>query len=98
MTDQTRQPIYYTALIVALVLAIYGNTLNHGFVWDDADVIVENPQTRSLANISSFFVTGEVTEADQEMKKYKVSEVKQKVSPKPSLLSQGMDKHYGRWE
>jgi len=57
MTDAKKNLIYRLGLIVLVVLAVYGNTLNHGFVWDDADVIVDNPQIRSLANVPAFFVS-----------------------------------------
>lgn len=48
--------MYRYLLIVLLILLAYGNTLNHGFVWDDFDIIVENP-TLNLRNIPRFFVT-----------------------------------------
>ena len=48
--------LYRYLLIIFLVLLAYGNTLNHGFVWDDFDIIVENP-TLQLKNIPRFFVS-----------------------------------------
>ena len=36
---------------------MYGNTLNHGFVWDDTDIIVDNPQLEKLSNIPALFLS-----------------------------------------
>jgi len=44
-------------LITVVLLAVYGNTINHGFVWDDTDIIVDNPQLDSLGNIPSLFLS-----------------------------------------
>ncbi len=53
-----RKLLGYWPLIIALfILIVYGNTLNHGFVWDDTDIIVENPQLASLYNIPSLFLS-----------------------------------------
>lgn len=57
MIDSRRHLLYRLTLITVLLLAVYGNTLNHGFVWDDQDIIVENPTLESLSNIPSFFLT-----------------------------------------
>lgn len=35
--------------LVLLTLATYANALSNGFVWDDASIIVENPDTRDLS-------------------------------------------------
>jgi protein O-mannosyl-transferase len=44
-------------IIALLVVLAYGNILNHGFVWDDYDIIVNNPLLQKLGNIPSFFLT-----------------------------------------
>jgi protein O-mannosyl-transferase len=57
MTDSRKPLIYRLVFITVLLLAVYCNTLNHGFVWDDADVIVDNPQLGKLSNIPSLFLS-----------------------------------------
>jgi len=49
--------IYRIIFITVLLLAVYGNTLNHSFVWDDHDIIVDNPQLEKLTNIPSLFLS-----------------------------------------
>jgi hypothetical protein len=49
--------MYRLGLIVLLVSAVYGNTLNHGFVWDDNDIIVNNPLLEKFGNIPQFFLS-----------------------------------------
>jgi tetratricopeptide (TPR) repeat protein len=55
MTNSPKHQFYYYLLIVFMVIAVYANTLKHGFVWDDTDVILENPQIAQLSNIPAFF-------------------------------------------
>lgn len=57
MTDSRKPLIYRLVFITVLLLAVYGNTLNHGFVWDDHDIIVGNPQLENLGNIPSLFLS-----------------------------------------
>jgi len=57
MTDSRKPLIYRLVLITVLLLAVYGNTLNHSFVWDDHDIIVDNPQLEKLSNIPSLFLS-----------------------------------------
>ena len=57
MTDSHKGLMYRYAIIILLVLAAYGNTLKHGFVWDDINVLVDNPITESLRNIPQFFIS-----------------------------------------
>jgi tetratricopeptide (TPR) repeat protein len=57
MTEAHKHLIYRLGFIVLLVLAVYGNTLNHGFVWDDNDIIVNNPLLDNLGNIPKFFLS-----------------------------------------
>ena len=49
-------------LVTLLILVVYGNTLNHGFVWDDFPVIANNPILGSLGNIPKFFVMEDIAE------------------------------------
>ncbi len=45
-----------TVIVLAVVcLAIYANTLNNEFVWDDPPLITENPHIRDSGNIPLFF-------------------------------------------
>ena len=48
--------------IALIILVVYGNTLNHGFVWDDHPVIASNPALESLGNIPKFFVMEDIAE------------------------------------
>jgi tetratricopeptide (TPR) repeat protein len=57
MTDSHKHLLYRLVFITVLLLAVYGNTLNHRFVWDDADIIVDNPQLEKLSNIPSLFLS-----------------------------------------
>jgi len=57
MTDARKQLALSLGLITMLVLLVYGTTLRHGFVWDDNDIIVNNPLLGNLGNIPRFFLT-----------------------------------------
>lgn len=57
MTDSHKQLMYRFGLIILLVLAAYGNILNHGFVSDDNGIIVNNPLLEKLGNIPRFFLS-----------------------------------------
>lgn len=57
MTQSQKSLLYRCLFLTVVLLAVYGNTLNHGFVWDDTDVIVGNPILERLGNIPSFFLT-----------------------------------------
>lgn len=57
MTDSGKALIYRLLFVTVLLLATYANTLNHGFVWDDFDVIVDNPQLEKLSNIPFMFLS-----------------------------------------
>ena len=54
--------IYRCTVIVLLLVITYGNTLNHGFAWDDVTLIVDNPLLTKLSNIPLFFVSEDRTE------------------------------------
>src|SRR4051812_23651681 len=58
MTEATKGLIVRVAIIIVAVVAVYSSTLNHGFIRDDASVIVENPQLRSLTNLPAVFLNG----------------------------------------
>jgi protein O-mannosyl-transferase len=49
MTDVLKKLGYRYALIAVAILAVYCNTLRNGFVWDDIQIIVENPLLKNLA-------------------------------------------------
>jgi tetratricopeptide (TPR) repeat protein len=57
MIESRKHLLYRLVFITVLLLAVYGNTINHGFVWDDTDIIVENPQLEKLSNIPSLFLS-----------------------------------------
>lgn len=57
MTGSCKLLIYRLVFITTLLLAVYANTLNHGFVWDDIDIIVDNPRLEKLSNISLMFLS-----------------------------------------
>ena len=57
MTDSQKNLIYRFGFIIILVAAVYGTTLTHGFVWDDNNVIVQNPLLENLGNIPRFFLS-----------------------------------------
>lgn len=56
MTDSHKHLMYRLTFISVLILAVYCNTFNHGFVWDDVDIIVDNPMLESLKNLPSLFL------------------------------------------
>jgi tetratricopeptide (TPR) repeat protein len=60
MTDSQKPLIYRYIFIIVLLLAVFGNTLNHGFVWDDHEIIVLNPLLQDLSNIPRFFLLEDV--------------------------------------
>lgn len=48
--------------IIILMAAVYGTTLNHGFIWDDTFIIVNNPLLEKLSNIPQFFLSEDTIE------------------------------------
>jgi hypothetical protein len=56
MTESQNHRMYRLTFIGVLILAVYCNIFNHGFVWDDVDIIVDNPVFESFRNLPSFFV------------------------------------------
>jgi protein O-mannosyl-transferase len=57
MTVLQKQFMSRFGFIIILVAAVYGTTLNHGFVWDDTYIIVNNPLLEKLSNIPRFFLS-----------------------------------------
>lgn len=45
-----------TAILVVAVLAVYGGILNHGFVYDDKLIIVDNPSLQHGGNLLKYFL------------------------------------------
>lgn len=41
--------------VAALAVAVFANALGNGFVWDDNELIVDNPVVHSLADVPAFF-------------------------------------------
>lgn len=56
MSIPQKHLLYVFALICLLVATVYGSTLTSGFVWDDTDIIVNNPLLEQLTNIPRFFL------------------------------------------
>jgi tetratricopeptide (TPR) repeat protein len=56
MTESQNYRVYRLTFIGVLILAVYCSIFNHGFVWDDVDIIVDNPLFEHLRNLPSFFV------------------------------------------
>jgi tetratricopeptide (TPR) repeat protein len=62
MTVPQKHFMYRFGFIIILIAAVYGTTLNHGFVWDDTFVIVNNPLLEKLSNIPQFFLSEDTIE------------------------------------
>lgn len=59
-TGNPRNRVYFYYLILAVItFAVYANSLNNQFVYDDESVILSDPTITSLSNIPKFF-TGEL--------------------------------------
>ena len=56
MTDTQKNLLYRLGFIVLVILVAYGNIFNHRFVWDDIDIIVDNPLLESLKNLPTLFL------------------------------------------
>jgi len=57
MTDTRKTLVYRLFFLSFIILAVYGNTLNHRLVWDDINIIVDNPLLEKLSNIPRFFIS-----------------------------------------
>ncbi len=51
----TRRTILIFLAVALLSLIVFANTLTNDFVWDDVELIVQNPAVHSLSNIPAFF-------------------------------------------
>ncbi len=51
-------------IVTAAALAIYANSLGGGFVWDDRQLILRQPEVRSLASVPEFFTSPLFTGGD----------------------------------
>jgi tetratricopeptide (TPR) repeat protein len=63
MTDLQKPLIYRSLFITVLLLMVYGNTLHHGFVWDDIGIIVNNTHLEKLSNIPKFFISEDTSDS-----------------------------------
>ncbi len=57
--------------ILALIVAVYANSFQNSFHYDDSHSIVENPHIRSLANLPSFFLEPETFSGEPTMAMYR---------------------------
>ncbi|MFZ2948440.1 MAG: hypothetical protein WA003_03035 [Desulfuromonadaceae bacterium] len=62
MTDSQKHIICRLGFLLLITLAVYGNTLNNGFVWDDTYIIVNNPLLEKLGNIPQLFLSEDTAE------------------------------------
>ena len=63
MPDARKILTYWHVIIIFLILAVYGNTLQHDFVWDDINIIVDHPLLSDLGNIPKLFMAEDVADA-----------------------------------
>jgi len=55
--DPKKLVLFRYGLLALLVTLVYAGTLNHGFVWDDRQIIVQNPLLQSMGNIPRLFLS-----------------------------------------
>ena len=58
-------------LLTGLIVAVYANTLNNSFHYDDLHMIVENPHIKDLANVLQFFSDPTTFSRDSEYAMYR---------------------------
>ena len=63
-----KMPAAAFLLIAALILLVYGNTINSPFIWDDKFFIVENTLIRDIANITKVFTTNYFARENESLK------------------------------
>jgi len=56
MTDSQKKLAYRLGFIGIVILVAYCNIFSHRFVWDDVDIIVDNPLLESLKNLPALFL------------------------------------------
>jgi len=55
ITRYLHTKLLFAALLAIIVCGVYGNSLRNGFVWDDHEIIVDNPVNKSWSNIGTVF-------------------------------------------
>jgi tetratricopeptide (TPR) repeat protein len=70
-TMRNRQSLLVVLLLIAATLFTYGNSLQNGFVWDDHDIIVNNPVNRDINNIVSLFSSADSTVSGNQKNYYR---------------------------
>ncbi len=63
MLESKKTILCQMGLITLLILLVYGNTITHDFIWDDHDIIIENPLLQKPGNLLHFFLTEDRIEA-----------------------------------
>jgi tetratricopeptide (TPR) repeat protein len=53
--------VLMAALLMVAVVIAYGNSVLNGFVWDDHDIIVNNPVNRDVSFVGSLFLSADST-------------------------------------
>ncbi len=66
-----RTAAIHMAAILGLSVLSYANTAANGFVWDDNDIIVNNPQNRDLSAIPSLFASVDRTQTGHHAEYYR---------------------------
>lgn len=55
ITRYRHTKLLFAVLLVVIVCGVYGNSLHNGFVWDDHEIIVDNPVNKDWSNIGTVF-------------------------------------------
>jgi len=59
--DQTTPRWLAPALLIAATALVHANGAGNGFVWDDASIVVENPDTRDLSRLGHVLLSPDET-------------------------------------
>lgn len=62
----TRRDGLGLAAVVLAVLLVYGASLNNGFVWDDAPIIVDNEAAHHLESLATVFAAEDIAFGDED--------------------------------